>query len=89
MFETIIVSLLAAGIFAGGFFTRDCMKKEVVINNIENRTEVLNNNDTRQVNGQTQITIVSALTNINVDVTDFTNISITKSSISNKTSVTN
>jgi len=92
----LFIGMIIGGIlFFGGFFSRDIMKKESVTNiqNIENKTDVLNKTDSKQtqLNGQIQLTLLNnnGLTNINIDFKDFTNLYINLVKSSNYLSITN
>ena len=69
MIEIIICTILAAGCFFGGWFTRDLTKPTTNIQNINTTQETTS----IQQNLQIQSTVFSPNTNITISIKDYTN----------------
>lgn len=89
MIDIIIAAILAVGIFFGGWFTRDLTKPSTQIINNENKTYVENKTESYQTSIQGQMTIVTPITNVTVNIRNYTNFNLNRSTNSNFFSLTN
>lgn len=91
--ETLIIAIfisLASGGVAGGFIGYNLAPK--TINNIQNvytSNNIRSENQNIQTSFQGQITLISPVTNLSINIKGITNISVRDTTNSNYTSITN
>lgn len=89
MLEIIIAAILGVGLFFGGWFTRDLTKPTTQIIQNENKTYVENKTESYQTSIQGQLTIITPTTNININIKNYTNFNLNRSTNSNSFLITN
>lgn len=93
MLEIIIGAIIGAGLFFGGWFTRDLTRPTTIVNDIDSQTTVTTEQSTQVQNYQAQVTTTvidsrGVYTNISISVRDISNVTLTKSTNTNYTIVT-